>query len=159
MNLFPIPHNQIFSPITLPNPIWLFDKTSNLCENALMNNLDDKSLFDKTVKKTLEGNTETLKEINRLLKVIDEIKTKNETLFKEFRITPELETKNTSLTDLSVTEQTLFSTIQNEFFAELHAKGININPDFEKNMNLDLEKNTTSTTKTNLLLSRKRIRI
>lgn len=124
-----------------------------------MDNPDDKLISDKTVKKTLAGNTDTLKEINRLLKVIDEIKAKNETIFKEFRITPELEAKNVSIADLSATEQKLFNTIRNEFFAELHAQGVNINPDFEKNLNADFEKGITPKSKTNLILSRKRIRI
>lgn len=105
--------------------------------------------FDERVKKTLESNEETLEEINRLLSIIEKIKTGREAAFRELGITSEMEAANLSVSDLSLTEQKFFDIIRNEFLDELAARG----------MDADFKKTEKTKSKSNLTLSRKRLRI
>lgn len=113
-----------------------------------MDNPDNKLLFDEKVKKTLEENAATLKEIDRLLAIIEGVKKKKETTFRELGITQEMEAENLSIADLSVTEQKLFGLIQNEFLAEHAAKGMDT-----------VLKQTENSSIASIMLARKRLRI
>lgn len=105
--------------------------------------------FDEKAQKTLETNRETLKEIDRLLGIIEEIKKKKETAFRKLGITPAMEMEDLSLSEFSLAEQKFFDVIQNEFLTELSSKGLDT--DFKKTEKI---KSTA-----NLTLSRKRLRI
>ena len=48
-----------------------------------MSNSDDNLSFNNKAEKILESNTQTLKEIERLLNIIEEIKKNRESVFKE----------------------------------------------------------------------------
>lgn len=86
----------------------------------------DRTKIEKMTNQAIASNNQSLKEIDKLQKLIEKTKHKKESIFKQLGITEQIQKENISVSDLSPTERTIFDTLQREFLAEAHAKGLHL---------------------------------
>lgn len=86
----------------------------------------DRAQIEKMANQAIASNNQALKEIDRLQTLIEQTKHQKESVFKKLGITKEIQEENISVSDLSPSERKIFDTLQREFLAEAHAKGLHL---------------------------------
>lgn len=113
-----------------------------------MEDIDDRAQVEKMANAAIAENSKALKEIARLMKLIDDAKHKRESVFKALGITKEIQEKDISVSDLPSGERKILDALQREFLAELSAKGIDLD-----------EESTKKKSTVGLSMARKRLKI